>query len=153
MARPSAFARRIVGGLCLLIYLQVSGVIPELLAFAVAMEGSHSVGYSHNAGTVRIVLHHASNQRIAHQHGLGSRVICQFAARPADAQADHTAAFDCNSLSEKWGEKSKLKTINFVRPAFFRPPSPPLAKSVRVRSLAASSVAAREPERCCVLLI
>lgn len=104
--------RRLVASVCLAIYvLGGVGALPELLAAAASLEGSHQVRVRVEQGQTTVLLHHPGTA--AHTHGLASRLVCRLQSS-CEASPDHSATFISTSLCEATqGRSSAPERVDF----------------------------------------
>jgi hypothetical protein len=107
--------RQIAALACALTYL-FGGMelLPQLLALAASIEGSHTVRLTRSGEQVLIVLSHESGgpglgpfAGVPHRHGAASRIFCVLAERTT-ARPDHVAAFAASALCENRGGATKV---------------------------------------------
>ena len=109
--RSSSFSsRRFAALICIAVYLAGGvEVVPDLIAVAAWLEGSHRVCLARTQDHVTVVLSHdragssapaARRPSLQHSHGTASRFICLFADQ-SQTGSDHVAQFTGNQTAER----------------------------------------------------
>ena len=88
--------RRFCAATCLLVFaLGCSGLLPDILATAAYLDGSHEVHLNCHDGSFQLVLHHpeagsrdSATARCEHRHGWAAQVLCVL-SESKDFDPDH----------------------------------------------------------------
>jgi hypothetical protein len=94
----------VAASLCLLVYLQATGVLPAFIGLSASLEGCHAVSLSRTREQVSVVLRHGETAvagNLRHHHGWASRIVCALGKGEQSSQADHIARFSSDPTCEQ----------------------------------------------------